>query len=126
MSEISLGVRPLPHGVKSFFHLTPLHQMSIANMPSPPSKRTLIRQSAVFIWGGRQEDAKCRQIRDYRPQWVPRNTILIILNPDRQSSDRDKYTKTGTISMTDYFFAFCTETITLKISRVITEQLKYK
>lgn len=49
MSEMSFGVRPLPHGVRPFLHLTSSHQMSIANTPSPLSKKTLIRQSAVFI-----------------------------------------------------------------------------
>lgn len=38
MSEIGLGVRPLPHGVRCFFHLTPFHQMSIGKQAQPTPK----------------------------------------------------------------------------------------
>lgn len=35
---MSFGVRLLPHGVRGFFHLTPIHQMSIGKQAKPTPK----------------------------------------------------------------------------------------
>lgn len=62
---MGFGVRVLPHGVRCFFSsntLSPNVNWQIS--PAYPAKK--ITQTTLFVKGGRQEDAKHSQIKNYR------------------------------------------------------------